>query len=72
MAATRFVSVNLTPAARDRLRMASLRISMEVGRKVSMADALLILDAVASAHPEEIKERAAAVLAAATGEDQPE
>lgn len=63
MAATRFVSVNLTPAARDRLRLASLRISMDVGRKVSMADALVILADVAEAHPEEIRERAAAFVA---------
>ena len=39
--------------------MASLRISMELGRKVSMADALIILADVAEAHPEEIRERAA-------------
>lgn len=71
MAGTRFVSVNLTPAARDRLRVASLRISMEIGRKVSMADALVILADVAEAHPDEIRERAAAFLAA-SGEEQTE
>ncbi|MDX2683689.1 hypothetical protein [Streptomyces soliscabiei] len=70
MAATRFVSVNLTPAARDRLRVASLRISMEAGRKVSMADALLILADVAETHPDEIRERAAAFIE--SREEQPE
>lgn len=62
MAATRFVSVNLTPAARDLLRLASVHISVEVGRKVSMADALLILNAVAQRHPEEIREEARRLL----------
>jgi hypothetical protein len=54
VATTKFVAVNLTPTARDTLRMESLRISMEAGRKVSMADALLILAAVARNHPEEV------------------
>jgi hypothetical protein len=54
MAPTKFIAVNLTPEARDTLRMESLRISMEVGRKVSMADALLILAAVSRNHPEEV------------------
>jgi hypothetical protein len=54
MAPTKFIAVNLTPEARDTLRMESLRVSMEVGRKVSMADALLILAAVARKHPEEV------------------
>jgi hypothetical protein len=54
MAATKFVSVNLTPQARDALRVEALRISLEAGRKVSMADALLILAAVARNHPEEV------------------
>lgn len=62
MAATRFVSVNLTPAARDKLRLASVHISMGVGRKISMADALLILDAVAQKHPEEIAQEARLLL----------
>lgn len=56
MAPTKFVAVNLTPAARDRLRLMAVNVSAVVGRRVSMSDALLVVDEIAKAHPEEIAE----------------
>lgn len=58
-----FVTVQFTPEAREVLRKASLRLSLEFDRRVSMPDAFLILNAVAQQHPEEIAEAARRVLA---------
>ena len=64
----KFVAVNITPAARDALRLMAVTVSAAVGKRVSMSDALLVVDAVAKGHPEDIAERAAAVLIS-PGED---
>lgn len=64
-----FVSVNLTPEARDRLRVASLKISLALERKVSMADALLILNEVAQQHQDEITATALRLLDGEGGTD---
>lgn len=53
-----FVSMNVTPEARDRLRLASLQIGLDVGRKISLADALLAALATAQEHPEELRAHA--------------
>lgn len=71
MATTKFVAVNVTPAARDLLRRMAVDVSSAVGRRVSMSDALRVIDAVAKAHPDEIRELAASILAP-TEEEQTE
>lgn len=62
MANPRFVSVNLTPAARDALRLLTARLTVDLNRRVSMGDAVLVLHAVAEQHPEEMKEAARRLL----------
>jgi hypothetical protein len=41
----------------------AVTVSAAAGRRVSMSDALLVVDAIAKAHPSELAERAAEVLA---------
>lgn len=67
MAPIKFVAVNVTPAARDSLRLMAVRVSAAVGRRVSMSDALAVVDAVAQAHADEIAEAAARLLNDAGG-----
>lgn len=62
MANPRFVSVNLTPAARDALRLLTARLTVDLNRRVSMGDAVMTLHAVAQQHPEEITEAARRLL----------
>ena len=58
MANPRFVSVNLTPAARDALRLLTARLTVDLGRRISMGDAVMALHVVAQRHPDEIAEAA--------------
>ncbi|MFE0778797.1 hypothetical protein [Streptomyces sp. NPDC058861] len=58
VAVTKFVAVNVTPEARDILRLMAVNVSAAAGRRVSMSDALAVIDAVAKRHPEEITEEA--------------
>jgi len=51
---TLFVSVNLTPDARDELRRATLDLTTPVGRRLSMSDALAAVIRVAMRHREEL------------------
>lgn len=52
--ATKFVAVNVTPEARDILRLMAVTVSAAAGRRVSMSDALAVIDSVARRHPEEM------------------
>lgn len=57
MATTRrtpFVSVNLTPSARDELRHATLDLTTPTGRRLSMSDVLIEAIRVAMRHQEEL------------------
>lgn len=63
MANPRFVSVNLTPAARDALRLLTAQLTVDLGRRVSMGDAVMVLHAVAMQHPKEITEAARRLFA---------
>lgn len=51
----KFVAVNLTPAARDALRHAAVIVSAELGERVSMSDALLIIKTVADQHRDQFR-----------------
>lgn len=51
---TVFVSVNLTEAARDALRRATLDLTTPARRRLSMSDALTAALRVATRHPEEL------------------
>lgn len=51
---TPFVSVNLTPDARETLRQATLDFSATAGRRLSMADVVTHAIRVARQHPDEI------------------
>jgi hypothetical protein len=62
VATTKFVAVNVTAAARDELRHAAVIVSAALGRRVSMADAVLVLKAIADRHPDEIGDTARQVL----------
>jgi len=50
---TAFVSVHLTPAARDELRAAALALTSPVGRRVSMSDVVLAAVHIAREHERE-------------------
>jgi hypothetical protein len=67
----KFTAVNVTPAARDSLRLAAVTVSAAVGRRVSMSDALLVIAALASAHPDEMRTCADRVLNTDPGEGTP-
>jgi predicted nucleic acid-binding protein len=54
VAPQKFVSLNLTPEARDALRTATLRVSYESGRRVSLSDALIASLAVSERHGTEV------------------
>jgi hypothetical protein len=57
MATTRrtlFVSVNLTPDARDELRRATLDLTTPTGRRLSMSDVLIGVIRIAMRHREEL------------------
>jgi hypothetical protein len=62
VATTKFVAVNVTTEARDQLRHAAVVVSAAIGRRVSMADAVLVLKAITDQHPEEIESMARRVL----------
>lgn len=62
VATTKFVAVNVTPEAREVLRLMAVTVSAAVGRRVSMSDALRVIDAVAKDHQDEIRVKAAAIL----------
>jgi hypothetical protein len=62
MAPTKFIAVNLTPGARDVLRLRAVTVSAAMGRRVSMSDALLVIDQLATDHSEEIAAVALRVL----------
>lgn len=62
MANPRFVSVNLTPAARDALRLLTAQITVDLGRRISMGDAVTVLSNIAKRHQEEITEEARRVM----------
>ncbi len=68
MATTKFVAVNVTPEARDILRLLAVQVSAQVGRRVSMSDALIVANAIAGAHTDEIAARAAELLDRSEGE----
>lgn len=51
---TPFVSVNLTPDARDGLRQATLDLTTPVGRRLSMSDVLIAIIRVAMRHRDEL------------------
>lgn len=51
---TEFVSVNLTPKARDELRRAVLDLTTPVGRRLSMSDVLIQAVRVAMKHQPEL------------------
>jgi hypothetical protein len=53
---TKFVAVNLTPDARDALRHAAVVVSAELGHRVGMSDALLVIKAIADRHRDEIED----------------
>lgn len=59
---TKFVAVNVTPEARDLLRLMAVTVSAAAGRRVSMSDALAVVDAIAKAHADELPATVAAVL----------
>ncbi len=65
----KFVAVNLTPAARDALRLAAVVVSAELGERVSMSDALLTMKAVVDQHRGELKEAAEAIVNREGSED---
>lgn len=69
VATTKFVAVNVTPEAREVLRLMAVTVSAAVGRRVSMSDALRVIDAVARDHAPEIGPKAAALLSG--GEAEP-
>ena len=54
-----YSSVNLTPAALDRLRRVTLTASAELGRRVPMSDVVTALTQLAEWHADEL----AAILA---------
>lgn len=62
MAATKFVAVNVTPEARDVLRLMAVNVSAAVGRRVSMSDALAVVDDITKQHPEQLTETARRLL----------
>lgn len=62
VAPIKFVAVNVTPEARDALRLMAVKVSAAVGKRVSMSDALAVVDAVAQAHAEEIADTARRIL----------
>lgn len=51
---TLFVSVNLTPDARDELRRATLELTTPVGRRLPMSDVLIEAIRVAMRHRDEM------------------
>ena len=51
---TLFVSVNLTPEARDELRRATLELTTPVGRRLSMSGVLIGVIHVAMRHRDEL------------------
>lgn len=55
---TEFVAVHLTKPVRDKIRRATLDISVAVGRKVSMSDALDVALDVASENPKKLASKA--------------
>lgn len=58
---TKFVSVNITPLARDALRAAALDLSADAGRRLSMSDVVVHAVRVALRHRADL-------LASITGE----
>jgi len=62
VATTKFTAVNVTPDARDALRLLAVTVSAKAGRRVSMSAALLVVADMANAHPELIAESAARLL----------
>lgn len=68
MAAAKFVSLNITPAAREAVRRMAVVVTAETEQRVTHSDALLIAESVLRAHRGEI----VAAAAALTGEEQTE
>ncbi len=66
---TKFVAVNVTPEARDLLRLMAVTVSAAAGRRVSMSDALAVVDAIAKNHADELAATVAAVLNPTPPED---
>lgn len=58
MANTKFVSLNITPAAREAVRRMAVLVTAETERRVTHSDALLIAEALMRTHRTEIKELA--------------
>ena len=69
VATTKFVAVNVTPDARDDLRRAALIVSAQLGKRVSMADAVRVLMALADQHVDEIAATARQVLEEGDSDD---
>lgn len=68
--AVKFTAVNLTTEGRDALRHAAVVVSAELGRRVSMSDALMVIKAVADRHKDEFADIAAEVLATDETEEE--
>jgi hypothetical protein len=64
MAPIKFTAVNLTHEAREVLRLRAVTVSAAIGRRVSMSDALLVIDLLASQHADEIATFANRILSA--------
>lgn len=64
MATAKFVSLNITPAARESVRRMAVLVTAETERRVTHSDALRIAEALMRLHRAEIKD-----LAETTGED---
>lgn len=60
---TAFVSVNLTSAARDDLRQATIDLTSAAGTRLSMSELLVVALRVARAHPEELVHALTATVA---------
>jgi len=57
--ASKFVSVNMTPPARDAVQRMAVLVSAQVGRRTPMSPALLAALEVAERHMDEVAEQLA-------------
>ena len=48
----KFVSISITPAARNALRQLTLTLSVNAGRRLSMSDAIIALAAATNPRPD--------------------
>ena len=53
MARTKYATTNLLPEVHESARMASLRLGLQVGRRLSLSDVIGAALVVADAHPDE-------------------